>query len=46
MRERAARHSGLPVQIIAIQEAGFDGFWIHRLLEGNGVESHVVEPAS
>ncbi|MFC7739550.1 IS110 family transposase, partial [Roseomonas sp. GCM10028921] len=32
--------------IIAIQEAGFDGFWIHRLLEGNGVESHVVEPAS
>lgn len=46
LREKAERHSDLPVQIITIQEAGFDGFWIHRLLEANGVESHVVEPAS
>ncbi len=46
LRERAERHSDLAVQIITIQEAGFDGFWIHRLLEANGVESHVVEPAS
>ncbi|HWT79421.1 MAG TPA: IS110 family transposase, partial [Candidatus Methylomirabilis sp.] len=29
-----------------IQEVGLDGFWIHRLLEANGVESHVVDPAS
>ena len=29
-----------------IQEAGLDGFWIHRLLEAGGIESHVVEPAS
>ena len=29
-----------------IQEAGLDGFWVHRWLEINGVESHVVDPAS
>ena len=29
-----------------IQEAGLDGFWLHRLLEANGIESHVVDPAS
>jgi transposase len=46
LRARAERHSGLSVRTTTIQEAGFDGFWIHRLLEANGVESHVVEPAS
>jgi transposase len=35
-----------PVKVVAIQEVGLDGFWIHRLLEANGVESHVVDPAS
>jgi transposase len=35
-----------PVKIIAIHEAGLDGFWVHRLLENNGVDSHVVDPAS
>ena len=29
-----------------IQEAGLDGFWLHRLLEANGIGSHVVDPAS
>ena len=32
--------------IIAIQEAGLDGFWIHRVLQGEGMESHVVDAAS
>ncbi len=32
--------------IVTIQEAGLDGFWIHRALENEGVESHVVDPAS
>ena len=32
--------------IIVIQEAGLDGFWIHRVLESEGIESHVVDPAS
>lgn len=32
--------------IIVIQEAGLDGFWIHRVLQAEGIESHVVDPAS
>ena len=32
--------------MVTIQEAGLDGFWLHRLLEKNGIVSHVVEPAS
>jgi transposase len=39
---RIARHFPL----IVIQEAGLDGFWIHRLLGAEGIESHVVDPAS
>lgn len=35
--------AGHPVQIVAIQD---DGFWVHRLLEANGIDSHVVDPAS
>ena len=30
----------------SIHEAGLDGFWVHRLLEANGMESHVVDAAS
>lgn len=32
--------------IITIQEAGYDAFWIHRVLTDKGIESHVVDPAS
>jgi transposase len=46
LKAKAEQHIHASVRIIAIQEAGFDGFWIHRLLDANGVESHVVEPAS
>lgn len=35
-----------PVGISVIQEAGLDGFRVHRLLEARGIESHVVDPAS
>ena len=38
--------TGQVVPSIVIQEAGMDGFWIHRLLQANGIESHVVDPAS
>jgi transposase len=33
-------------KVISIHEAGLDGFWVHRFLEANGVESHVVDAAS
>jgi transposase len=36
----------LPIEISVVQEAGLDGFWVHRLLEANGIESHVVDAAS
>ena len=41
--ERSQRRSG---KIIVIQEAGLDGFWVHRLLESQDLESHVVDPGS
>jgi hypothetical protein len=43
------RRSGIalgPVKIASIYEAGMDGFWVHRFLEANDVESHVVDAAS
>lgn len=32
--------------LVVIQEAGLDGLWIHRILETEGIESHVVDAAS
>jgi transposase len=46
LRTRAERDFRSPVKVITIQEAGLDGFWVHRLLEANEVESHIVDPAS
>ena len=33
LREKAERRIGKPVKVVVIQEAGLDGFWLHRLLE-------------
>ena len=46
LKMQAERHTGGPVTIVSIYEAGLDGFWIHRLLETHKVESHVVDAAS
>jgi transposase len=46
LQAKAAAQVGRPVKVIVIQEAGLDGFWLHRLLEGHGLESWVVDPAS
>jgi len=46
LKSRAEQRIAAPVKIVTIHEVGLDGFWIHRLLEANGVESHVVDPAS
>jgi transposase len=43
---KALTRTGRSFPIIVIQEAGLDGFWIHRVLENEGIESHVVDPAS
>ena len=46
LRAKAAKRTGQDFGMIVIQEAGLDGFWIHRVLEREGIESHVVDPAS
>jgi transposase len=45
-RAQAERRGGRVVKIVSIYEAGLDGFWLHRWLEAQGIESHVVDPAS
>jgi transposase len=46
LKEKVQIRTGQAFPVIVIQEAGLDGFWIHRLLQGEGIESHVVDPAS
>src|SRR5215213_121524 len=46
LRARAQARTGKTFPVIAIQEAGLDGFWVHRVLEREGIESHVVDAAS
>ncbi|MEK4032129.1 IS110 family transposase [Methylocystis sp. IM3] len=46
LRQKAPARTGKSFPIVVIQEAGLDGFWIHRVLEREGIESHVVDPAS
>src|SRR5207247_11199739 len=46
LQEKVRARKGQRFPIIVIQEAGLDGFWIHRVLQAEGIESHVVDPAS
>src|SRR5205807_6491009 len=46
LRRKAGARTGQSYPIITIQEAGLDGFWLHRVLQQEGIESHVVDPAS
>src|SRR5271154_2700188 len=46
LQEKARARTRQHFPIIAIQEAGLDGFWIHRVLQAEGIESHVVDAAS
>jgi len=46
LKQKAFERTGKSFQVIVIQEAGLDGFWIHRVLQSEGVESHVVDAAS
>src|SRR3954469_7154730 len=46
LQEKARARTGQRFPIITVQEAGLDGFWIHRVLLSEGIESHVVDPAS
>jgi transposase len=46
LKRKAAIRTGQSYPIITIQEAGLDGFWLHRVLQQEGIESHVVDAAS
>ena len=46
LKRKAMARTGKDYPVITIQEAGLDGFWIHRVLQAEGIESHVVDAAS
>ena len=46
LREKAQERTGKIFPLVVIQEVGLDGFWIDRALQNEGIESHVVDPAS
>jgi transposase len=47
LREKALERTGRRLPVVTIQEAGLDGFWIHRTLEAEDwITSHVVDAAS
>ena len=46
MRERAARTLGAVPAVVSCYEAGYDGFWLHRLLLGAGITNYVFDPSS
>jgi transposase len=45
-RCKASDRGAARVRIVSCYEAGYDGFWLHRWLERQGVENHVLDPAS
>jgi transposase len=46
LRATAQARTGKSFPTVVIYEAGLDGFWIHRVLQQEGIESHVVDAAS
>lgn len=46
LQAKARERTGVSYPLVVIQEAGLDGFWIHRCLVKEGIESHVVDAAS
>lgn len=46
VRARAAQALGAAPAVVSCYEAGYDGFWLHRLLTAAGVTNYVFDPAS
>ena len=46
LQAKCCARLGRPYRVVVIHEAGLDAFWIHRALQNQGIESHVVDPAS
>lgn len=45
-KARVTRRLGTTPRVACCYEAGRDGFWLHRVLEAQGVASHVMDPTS
>lgn len=46
VRSRAEQKLGGQLRVASCYEAGYDGFWLHRLLLSAGIENFVFDPAS
>jgi transposase len=46
VRARAAGKLGSAPKVVSCYEAGYDGFWLHRLLQAAGISNLVFDPAS
>src|SRR5215467_13123214 len=46
VKARAAAQLGSAPRVVSCYEAGYDGFWLHRLLEAAGISSLVFDAAS
>ncbi len=46
VRDRAARTLGAVPAVVSCYEAGYDGFWLHRLLMAAGITNYVFDPSS
>src|SRR6201982_3555513 len=46
IRARVVREMKKRVEMVSCYEAGYDGFWLHRLLEAHDIRNHVIDAAS
>ena len=46
VRARVAQKLGSVPRVVSCYEAGYDGFWLHRLLEAAGITNFVFDAAS
>jgi transposase len=46
VKARAVEKLGSAPRVVSCYEAGYDGFWLHRLLEAAGITNVIFDPAS
>ena len=44
--DKVSRATARPARMASCYEAGYDGFWLHRVLDARGVTNHVIDAAS
>jgi len=45
-RARLEKKLCSPIKVVSCYEAGYDGFWLDRLLRAHGIENYVIDPSS